>query len=190
MPRFNVNIPPSAGYRFQEDDGTVIVGKSWSAVIARLKSYRNRNKKKTGNAEREVYAQACKQSPETCSGDSSEQRFARQVVSVKGRVLAWFARMRQKRDSQGISFVGDDERNQRVQICAGCPNNTQYPGGCSSCKKVVTEFRKDLVGGRAIDSRLAGCAVLGEDVAASVWLEEVREENNDLPAHCWRKRTL
>ena len=194
MKKLNLNIPPRNGYVFRESNGVVIIGKSWNALIARVQAYRRRNKLPTGNAEKEVRSQACEANPEICSGETSEQRqvtIEQQPASIKSRVLMWFNQMRQRRSAEGaIHFVGQVERDRRVNICAACPKQTAYPTGCSSCKKVVDEFRADLTERRHIDSRLVGCSVLGIDTGAAVWIDDPTIENGDLPENCWRKRTL
>lgn len=191
MKHFNLNVPPKNGYRFIEPDGTLIIGKSWGAVISRVQSYRRRNKLATGNAEKEVRAQACQNNPEVCSGETAEQREVSivQHASIKSRVILWFSQMRKKRDSEGaIHFVGQVERDRRVAICVHCPRQESYPGGCASCKKAITAFQNDLTEHRHIDARLRGCSSLGEDTGASVWIDEPRVEGNGLPGNCWRKR--
>lgn len=190
MKKVNLNVAPKNGYRFTDVDGTLIIGKSWGAVIDRVRAYRRRNKLATGNAEKEVRAQICQNNPEVCSGETSEQREVSivQVASIKSRVLLWFSQMRKKRDSEGIHFVGQVERDRRIAICVHCPMQSAYPSGCASCKKAITEFRKDLTEHRHIDSRLVGCSALGEDTGASVWIDEPRVEGDGLPANCWRRR--
>jgi hypothetical protein len=184
--KINFNIRPHNGYRYKEPDGTEISGKSWAGVIARVRSYRLRNKLTFGNPEQDVRSYACKNNPEICSGAGPVEQEARRVVSLKSRVLGWFAAIRQKKDS--LVFVEQREAEQRANICVKCPRNTAYPGGCASCIKAVDALRSDIVGNRKIDKRLQGCLTLGEDTATSSWIEEQTVENADLPVYCWRRR--
>jgi hypothetical protein len=189
MKKINVSIAPKLGYFFTEKDGTTIHGTgNWASVIARVASYRKRNRLAPGNPRAEVTAQACEREPNTChdTPDAATQK-ALKVASLKGRVLAWLSGLRARRDAGSLPFVEESLMHARVAVCAGCPAHAAIAGGCGSCKKAVTESRRDILGGRKIDDRVAGCTILGEDCAVNAWLGDPTLVNAELPACCWRK---
>lgn len=186
MKKINVNMFPKDGYYFSEKDGTVIRASSWKGVIARVAGYRRRNKLPEGDPALEVNQQACEKNPSYCQEESDVTKIALKVASLKGRVLAWAARLRRTRDQL---LIGDETNMRaRANVCAGCPAHTSIAGGCGSCKKALREVRLDLLGDRPIDPRLAGCSILGEDTAISTWIDQTTVDNPDLPGCCWRRR--
>jgi hypothetical protein len=181
--RINVNMFPKSGYKFKAADGVLFTGSSWRDVIARVTDYRKRNNLPMGNVENEVHEYACLNNPEYCSEETLAQKEATRVVSLKGRVLSWLART----VKGPLKFVSQEEAKSRADICAGCPRNTAFSDGCSSCRAAVREYRKQILGGRQVDARVNGCAILGEDLPVSSHLDETRVNDSELPANCWRK---
>ena len=190
MNRINVNIYPKEGYFFVENDGTRIVGTSWSGVVARVKEYRRRNGLPSGTPDAEVHAQACKRNPNLCSNVDAATIVARQKVSIKGRMLGHLNLLRKKRASEPLLFVDKEAAKRRATICAACPMNTPIKEGCGSCRAALAEVRRDILGPRSIDGRLSGCLISGEDVAVQAHIETENISLPTAPAHCWRKRTL
>lgn len=187
MRTINKNLYPKEGHFFQDKDGVVIRADSWAGLVTRVKNYRKRNGFAAGDAEREVTEQACSRNPGYCSEENAAYRVELNKSNLKGRVLAWLAKMRGSKDKQ-LSFTEDAQR--RAAICAGCQFNQALPGGCASCKAALKESRGQLIGARPQDGRLNACAILGEDLITSVWFEQITEDNAELPAHCWRKRSI
>ncbi len=191
MKRVNVNMYPRDGYFFVETDGATIRGSSWDNVVKRVIAYRSRDKRPISNVEEEVHAQACKNNPGLCYDDSGAAmqvpRKEERRITVKGAVLKWFLNIRERLASKDIRYVSPDEANARASICAKCPKNFGYPSGCSSCETAVKESRKAILGARKPKGGLDACGVLGEDTATSVYLDEHRVLNSDLPDNCWRK---
>lgn len=176
--------------KFKEADGTVIVGNTWSGVIARVRLYRKRNNLPPGDPVEEVHAQACQRNPSLCvQDDGGTTKRATREASLKGRILKWFAEVR----ARGVAFVSPEIAKDRADVCKRCPLNTPLPEGCANCRAVLNELRRAVLGkGRNANEYLQhhGCAVLGCEPATAVHLDEPTVENAELPAHCWRKRTL
>jgi hypothetical protein len=187
MKRVNVNIYPKDGYFFQEEDGTIIrANNGWKAVIIRVMAYRKRNKKPLGDPTKEVHAQACARDPQSCHDDEDPVRTKQlKISSLKGKVLGWLASLRGKPQN----FVDEGLMRARAQVCAGCPMHTAIAGGCGACKKAVNEARREVIGNRPVDERMAGCLVLGEDTGVNTWLSEPTVGNPELPACCWRRNS-
>lgn len=192
MKRINPNLYPSSGYIFVERDGTKIVGGSWPGVAARLASYRTRKGEPPGNTLDEVMSQACERNPGYCHEDSEVTRQQTKIVSLKGRILKWFSSLRQRNAREPIQFVDTHTALTRAGGCITCPMNVALEEGCGSCRAAVEALRREVLQGRTPHNGLLmhGCTVLGTDLATSVHLDEVTVENNELPAQCWRKRTL
>lgn len=189
--RINVNIYPKTGYRFKDRDGTVHVASSWVGVMRKVSAYRKRAGFPQGNVEAEVTAQACAGSPALCREETPEQRAAYRKVSLKGRVLQFLALARRVKDEGGLTFVSPQDASNRADVCARCPFNQGLPEGCGSCRKARSESQNYVLGhGRRIDGRLNGCVILGEDLPTAAHLDRVVVDNAELPANCWRKKTL
>jgi hypothetical protein len=192
MIAININMYPKDGYRFKDANGTLFVGQSWLGVMKKVENYRRRAKLPPGNPEAEVTAYACKLNPSYCSEENEATIRARKTVSLKGRVLAWLNLVRRAVEThKALKFVEQGEAKARAGVCVTCAENVGLPEGCASCRATLTANRKLILGGsRLIDSRLNGCAVTGEDLPTSVWLDQQRAELPSAPGHCWRKRTL
>lgn len=187
MRRINVNLFPRAGYFFKESDGAVIRADSWAGVLRKTEAYRKRAGYPVGNVEAEVFAQACARNPSHCVEISDATIQQRKVVSLKGRVLQYMGFLRSIRDR--IPWVSSQDAANRASICVACPNNTALPSGCATCQVALKAMRSEILGPhRAKDSRLNGCAVLGEDLPTSVHVDHDVVDSPELPAHCWRKR--
>lgn len=190
MKKVNVSIAPKTGYFFIEKDGTPVRGtNSWRSVVARVIAYRKRNSLPPGDPRAEVNAQACEREPNSCNDtEDPVTTAALRVASLKGRVLAWLASIRGRRDS--VLWGDGENAAARTAVCLGCPAHTAIgAGGCGACKKALGEVRRDLLGPRHLDPRAAGCLILGEDVGVNVWLDQPTSANPELPACCWRRTT-
>ena len=193
MIRINSNIFPKGGFVFKTTDGTTIQGSTWSGVVARLREYRKRNNLPPGDPDNEVRQQACERNPGLCTQDDGQHAAMVKIATLKGRILQWFGLIRKRMATQPLDFVSPDVANQRLNVCLGCEHNKELTdSGCSSCKKTVKELENNVKGGRKSDSRFAhrGCNVTGEHLATSAWIDQVTVDNPELPAYCWRKKTL
>ncbi len=189
MQRINVNLYPKDGYFFKEQDGTMIRGKKWGEVVSKVAAYRSRAKLAPGEPAREVIAQACTRNPSFCFQQGTITIAPR--VTLKARVLKWLNGLLQVPKAE-LEYVSPALAKERSQICASCPQNQSLGvTSCSSCKQAFGEFRKQLIGSaRVRDQRLGGCQILASDLTTAVHLDEVRVDNTELPAHCWRKKII
>lgn len=188
MKKINSNLYPAGGFFFKESDGTIIRSTgSWSGVIARVARYRRRNGLPPGDPKAEVHAQACERNPSHCREDVDPvAQAALKVASLKSRVLAWLSGLRGR---AGELLWGDGvNAAARAAVCLNCPAHAQIAGGCGACKRSLSEIRKSLLGERNLDTRLAGCTILGEDPAVSTWIDQPPSDDPTLPACCWRRR--
>lgn len=187
MQQINLNVFPKDGHYHQEVDGTIIRAGNWSGVIARVVAYRKRNGLAPGNPKDEVRQQACVRSPDACREDANpEYDMALKKTNLKGRILAWAAALRARKP---LPFVDEALMGARANVCAGCPSHSAVAGGCGSCKKAIKAVRDDILEGRPVDGRMAGCAELGEDTGISTWLAEPTVPNGTLPPCCWRRQS-
>jgi hypothetical protein len=184
----NPNLYPKDGFMFIETDGVKIFGDTWAGVVQRVILYRKRNGYPPGNPPEEVIAQACARTPAICApGNNDHASFLKNNASLKSRVIMW---LNAAKAASGKQFVEDATSRERAGVCATCPYNKGLPGGCASCKAAVKILREEIIGNRFQDGRLNACEVLGEDIPTSVHMEMQAEERGELPANCWRKRTL
>ncbi len=186
--KINVNLFPRDGYYFRESDGAKITAHSWAGVMRKVTDYRKRAGLPLGNVESEVSAQACSRNPAHCAEISDATTQQTLVSSLKGRVLQYLSFLR--RLGKDIPWVDAATAAARANVCAGCPQNTALPEGCSSCRAALKALRNGVLGrARAQDARLNGCAVLGEDLPVSCHVDHDVVDNPDLPGCCWRRRS-
>ena len=189
--RINVNLYPKDGYFFRDSDGTPIRAGNWRAVIKKVIEYRERAGRPVGDVESEVIAQACQRNPQICR-ETIRVNIANRPVSLKSTVLQWLTGVKKIKERDGkVATVPLAEEKIRADVCAKCPLNTPLGvNSCSSCKRTLIEFRKFIFGDGRADGRLGGCSVLGVDLPTAARLDEIRVDNPQLPAHCWRKKIL
>lgn len=202
--KINVNVRPTGGHFFEEADGTQIRGNTWIEVVKRVQSYRSRNHIPPGNAESEVLTQACQREPQLCPrarvpvGTPTKSARRNSVrpqiqapITLKTRLMGWLRDMRKTKDKGALVYVDRDERNRRAKICLACPHRKAMKKTCGACNKAVDGLREEILGERReISPPKEGCNILGTDLPVMVWLDELTVENGDLPAECWRKKTL
>ena len=192
MRKINVNIFPPDGRFYKDADGTIFRAESWNGVIKKVEDYRRRNNMPMGNAEEEVIAQACQRNPNLCSEATGRQKVPPKGLSLKDRALRWLSEwLKRKKSGQPVSFVREEDARNRARVCAPCMKNQAMGNGCSACKQAFKGMREEVTEGRKlIDERLGGCDALGIELKTAIWLDEPAVPNDQLPAHCWRKRTL
>lgn len=184
----NVNLYPREGYFFKDADGSVHRAADWPKVMVNVAAYRKRAGMRIGDVEAEVSAQACARNPAHCAEINEATIHATKIASLKGRVLKYLSFIRGLVPGNRVPWVAERDAANRASVCASCPLNTALPEGCSSCRAAVREMQKEILGGRRIDARLNGCAILGESLPVSIWVDHTVVDSDALPAHCWRKR--
>ena len=97
----------------------------------------------------------------------------------------------------GGGKVGQEEATKRAAICSTCRFNRQ-PLGCTGCnarvlKEAVKTFSQH--GSTPYDDKVQSCEFCGCFIRSMVWfpIETLHRftdatENENLPAHCWKKR--
>jgi hypothetical protein len=190
MRQVNPNLSPKSGYFFKDKDGARIVANSWAGVIVRVQAYRKRAGYPPGDPAGEVMTQACAREPVICTDEGTMHQNALKKASLKSRVLGWMGLARKHRAEQKLNYVDAATAAARAEVCARCPQNTPLPTGCASCTSALQEMRNEVLGRRNLDKRLNACLVLGEDMQTAAHLERETADIAELPAHCWRKRTL
>jgi hypothetical protein len=193
MKKVNVNVIANGELFFTDSDGARLRGNSLWDLRARITSYRERRGVPVGNVDEEMHAQLAARNPGLVRAGVRERPRAHDIpkegLSFKGRVLTWLSGIRGRKES--LSYASDTERNFRVNTCAGCPFNKAVGAGCASCKEVLAESRKEIIGHKAVDARTNGCEILGEYLPVSTWINEPPADNSAvLPAHCWRKKSI
>lgn len=190
MKRINPNIYPKDGHWFKDRDGVTHRADTWPGVVARVVKYRQRAGYPPGNPAVEVVEQACSRNPVICTDDEGNHQLALRKSSLKSRVLSWMGLARKHKSEGRIEYVDSQTAAARAQICATCHFNTSLQEGCASCRQALQALRNEILGRRDTDKRLNACLVLDEDLPTAAHLEREAVDNAELPANCWRKRTI
>jgi hypothetical protein len=99
--------------------------------------------------------------------------------------------MRKTKEKGSLVYVDLAERHRRAKICLNCPQRKAMKKTCGACNQAVDGMREEILGERReISPPKEGCNVLGTDLPVMLWLDELTVENAELPAHCWRKKSL
>lgn len=187
--RPNQNLYPDGGYIFIEGDGTRFRGESWRDLIAKVKSYRERNKKPPGNPEDEVFSQYCVRMPSHCKDMRHVPvQSAGHSLTLNQRVIQSIANLMEWKRRAPIARVPDSEAAERAAICASCPRQKTLVQSCQQCLTTVKHGRKVILDGAPSQHQgLLACEALGEDLPITVHIEQPPVAQDKVPAHCWRR---
>ncbi len=143
------------------------------------------------NIQEHIESSVCNERPELCRDLEIKPANPKKNISFDSAL-----RFTKTLVSAGLKRCGQAEADQRATICLMCEDNVD-PVGCSSCKRgIIKKAVSFIVGNKETpyDSSLKSCKHCGCFNAAQVWipLDALRktiskEENDALPAHCWKK---
>ena len=170
-----------------------IDGHSHANVAARVMEHRIRNSRPVGNPVEEVNSYVCGNWPWLCLDTNPKPPEIQPNASLALRASDWMSRFTTLRgkDDGSEQAVADS----RSHICANCPQNQNYRGGCSSCVQSIDSKSSVYLRNRTASesSRLGACMVLSEHLPTSIWstqLESLTEAQAALvPTNCWRRNT-
>lgn len=193
---FNPNLFPPNGYVFKDRDGTRHQSDSWKRLLQQVVDYRTRNGFELGDVWSEIMAQACASTPGHCRDNAPRLVQARSQTGIPAfnqRVLEWLNQALTLKRVNALVRVSDGEAARRAKICLQCPRQHPLNEVCHACL-ITTKMARKLIlrGGASRHQNLNPCGVLGEDCQTSVYLEQppVEPPAPELPAECWRKRSL
>jgi hypothetical protein len=193
------HIVPPGGFHYVDRSGGDLVrieGGSDDEVAAKVLKHRLSNGRVPGDPLQEIIAERCEKYPHFCRDLTPEEVPARQFAANIGggmatRAAAWLARFVQfSRADRGVSLT---ESQRRADICAACPHNEEFRGGCGSCvdniNRLFFVWRRDRALPR--EAELKACKILGQHNGAAVLADRLptidSDANAKLPAQCWRK---
>jgi hypothetical protein len=187
--RPNPNLYPDGGYIFVEGDGTQFRGESWRDLISKVKSYRERNGRPTGDPEADIFAQYCSRMPNHCKDTRNVPvQNSSHSLSLNQRVLQFIATLLERKRRSPIPRVPDSEAAERATICASCPRQKSLVQTCQQCLTTVAQGRKVVLDGQPSHHQgLLACEALGEDLPLTVHIEQPPVSDDKVPSHCWRK---
>lgn len=190
-------VPPG-GWWFEMGGGVTLRGATKELLIKVVFEHRLRNNIEIGDIAREIDHQYCSRYPAYCSKEATDFGHPRNATTssetMMNRVSRWGATMAAKMPRGGWPLVGQGEAERRGEICAHCPNNVPWRGGCAGCSRSAATLLTQVKGLRktAWDSRVWGCASTGweNSVAINIQSESLpitAEQKAHLPENCWRK---
>lgn len=178
----NLYIP----IEFVDRDGTVHTARDWDELAAKVIGYRERRRLDPGNPQQEITEQACRNWPDRCV-DNTPRSFPETQPKLHHRILSWVGNLAGIIGSVG--YVSPEEAARRADICAACPRQKAWQGGCASCRTQVNGVVRELLKGRAQSAKmkaLSGCDALSEDTRLSIWVRQ-KPVDGPLPDACWRR---
>ena len=185
-------VPPKGYAYIQQETGYEIKANSLNQLIIYVTNHRKANNLPVPfNIDQQVESYICDKRPELCKGSEIKPSNPEAKLSFDSAL-----RFTKTLMSAGLKRCGQAEADQRATICLMCEDNVD-PVGCSSCKRgIIKKAVSFIVGNKETpyDSSLKSCKHCGCFNAAQVWipLDALRktiskEENDALPAHCWKK---
>jgi hypothetical protein len=193
IPR-NSPIPPG-GYHFPDRSGpqeNVIQGTSFEDVAARVTTYRLQNARPLGNPLEEVYGYVCSHWPHLCNDTTPKPPVHNPDYkpSLAIRTSDWMGRFITLL-APGDPGVSQETADARSHICANCPQNKNYRGGCGSCVQSIESSSFVYLRNRKASetAALGACDALSEHLPTSIWSDkQMPVDNPSLPDNCWRKK--
>lgn len=180
-------VPNPALYfpiEFTDKQGVVHSADSWPALAKKLTEYRKQFGQELGQPLQEIFAQVCARAPHKCKGPV--ERSAGNSRPLNTRILSWAMGLLRSSDKQTLNKQESaHEVARRSGICSRCPHQSPWRSACKGCSAQVTKILTKLIGKAEPD--LQGCAVLGEDTAYSVHLNQPATAVPELPGFCWRR---
>jgi hypothetical protein len=192
-------MPPTDGvdrWHFPQGD-VVLHANGHQQLIEAIFEYRLRNHIEIGDIERDVDDYYCGRWPDFCHSEPSDRDPSIPRVSgetMLNRVSRWASGLARTMPRGGwpLQVVGEAER--RAGICAACPQNAGWRGGCLGCSASTLQLLQQIKGMRKTkqDGNLIGCLVAGWENSTAVWLGQecltvTENQRRAMPDACWRK---
>ena len=190
-------IPGGWSYRVPET-GVEIAGGSWPQLHEFIRNHYTANAIKIpANLDTLITEYACLNGAD-CSYDEVNIPKPAGLKSLQLGDVIRFSMSLLHGLTVGGGKVGQAEANRRANICSTCQFNRK-PLGCTGCnarvlKDAVKTFSQH--GSTPVDESLQSCEFCGCFIRSMVWfpIETLHKfsdaiENENLPAHCWKKRS-
>jgi hypothetical protein len=180
-------LSPPGGHIFKDAEGVTHQGESWAHLVRVVAQYRALRKMQPGNPAKEITEAVCQANPSLChNGPGEIGNNDRDAFRI--RVAHWVSQIVQKVRHKTLRFVEPIKARERADVCRGCPFQDGWQLNCPGCVRASEALHNQIVGSRPqAGAGLLGCALLSEDTAVNVHLDEPRLNDPRLPAHCWRK---
>jgi hypothetical protein len=180
------------GYHFFEGDVRLDSHFDLDNLYEVVKAYRANNNLPVGDVVGDVNRQLCGRVPTFCHGvDSVEVNFSSverptPQGDLLNDVVTWASNL--LATGEQIKLVSDTEASRRSSICAACPNNANFRGGCTPCidnaLRVCASVRQARDVG--MSKILGGCHVLRHDNRTAIFIEKDQlSKARNLPDSCW-----
>ena len=189
-------VPPG-GWHFPIGPGITITAGSYKELADKIFAYRLQHGIPEGNIEREIDRYVCSRWPHTCQMEPVDYGIPAQPekqADILTRVSRVTSRMIAAMPQGGYQLVNQTEAERRAEICAKCPLNTAWRGGCGSCTANIATLGVTIRKHRntKFDASLKACSQTAADLQMLVHLPEsalpVAPEMTP-PPNCWRGKT-
>lgn len=195
MNRPNLNLYPPEGYKYTDrrNGGLVYEGGNWPEVFEKMRADRIRNKWPAGDPQAEVFEWFCSQYPRYCRDRKMTEAFERMAETPVGfahTMMNWVGSVFDKVQSGKLGYVGEEQTEARIKICASCKFQRGWSVGCVGCARNFTATTGILLAKRppgANSNALGGCEALKEETRVSTHLN--LQPRADAPEWCWRRST-
>lgn len=186
-------LTPRGGYDYtQPETNYVMSASTFPQLVQLVSAHRKANNLPVPfNIDDIIKDDICERRPELCF-----QKKQYPPSRIKQLTLEQAIRFTKTLFKAGVTRVGASIASSRAEICSRCEDNIE-PEGCSGCRRGLIKKAIQFVSGAnetAYDEKLKSCRYCGCFNAAQVWMpmdalqsQISEEENNQLPAHCWKK---
>ena len=186
MPKVILGMIPPSGWHYVESD-VRLDAHSFPNLISVVENYRAENHLPIGDVEGDVTSYICSNYPHFCHGvDMVSITSVNPSGDLLNDIQTWAKNLQNA--TKPIMFVTDELAEERAKTCRGCPNNSNWRGGCSSCIASTDRLSASVRQGRDTESSavLGGCSIMRHDNRTAIFLdrEELQKASN-LPDNCW-----
>jgi len=193
-------MPPSDGggkFHLPVGGGVVLHANSLENLVKIVFEWRIRNNVPPGDIEDDINSYYCARWPKFCTAEASDTDPTIPHVSSEpmlNRVSRWVSTVAHAMPRGGYPLESPTEAERRAAICAACPKNGGWRGGCGGCSATTLAILQQLkqLKKTGKDGSLMGCTVGGWENGAAIWLPASttapsESQRTALPEACWRK---
>ncbi len=190
MSRVIEAIVPPGGWHYMQDGVRIPPERadSFDDLLKKVLQFRINNRIPVGDVFNDVQSFVCK-FPNQCHGtfngvihndppQGNKPRFI-------DRLIQWADELRTK----GVNVDDGQKRQDRINVCKGCPRAKSWDGLCPACSSHLHEVLTLIKKGRLTDITL-GCEVYGFDcdTAAMVHRSILPNDTTTPPDNCWMRQ--
>lgn len=188
--RLKTAMVPPGGWHYEQETYR-IEASGYVELVQAVQTWRLQNHRPVGQVEKDIEDFYCAKYPMTCHPIGGGQNvqvydipksFGQKLVD---EITIWA--MGLYKDPRSKVLIGEHEAVRRANICAQCPMNKEWKGGCANCNNHAERLLTILRQGRdaGLSNQLQGCQTLKHCNRTAVWMPKELISSDGAPRNCW-----